>query len=380
MNRPRVIYWNNIPTPYMVERFNALIRRGNMDLEVWFGAVTEPDRSWAIDRKGWAFPFRFLPQIGLGRRRLTVPSRVLVGAAPDLLVSLYASPAFLLGLRLAWWRHWRTALWVPVTFDAWVRRHWWNESLKRLVFRRVDGIITPGQDGRKFAMRYGAPADRIHIARHGIDTDFFASATAAARPAREAAREAMGLSGVVFLYVGRLWNGKGIATLLAAYAAVERQLRDTSLLLVGDGPDSGRVAAFAEAEGLRIVLSGFRQRHELPGFYAVADAFVFPTLGDPYGLVVDEAMAAGLPIISSTAAGEIGERVFDGVNGFLVPPRDPDALAVAMRGVATEVALRRAMGERSARIIAPYTPEHWASAFERAVDEILSRPGRRSAP
>lgn len=377
MRRSRVVYWNNIPTPYMVERFNALVRRGNLDLDVWFGAQNHPDRSWILDPSEWEFPYRYLPRIGLADVRLTVPTAVLTESRPDLLVSLYATPAFLLGLRLAWWRGWRTALWVEVTFDALVRRRRWKESLKRAIFQRVDGVITAGEGGRRFAERYGADPDRIHIARHVVDTDFFASAAAAAGPGRDLTRNALRLSGVVFLYVGRLSNGKGIDILLEAYAMVEREVLHTSLLLVGDGPEERRVAYVAETEGLRIVLGGFRQRHELPALYAAADVFVFPTLGDTYGLVVDEAMSAGLPVISTTAAGEIGERVLDGVNGLLVPPSDPDGLATAMRRLAKDGAARRAMGERSAEMIAPYTPEHWAAAFERAVAVITSRSQSR---
>jgi glycosyltransferase involved in cell wall biosynthesis len=372
-SRPRVIYWNNIPAPYMVERFNAVIRRGNVDLEAWFGARTDPDRSWTIDESTWQFPHRYLSRVGISRHRLSMPTPVLTVRRPDLLVSLYATPSFLVGLRLAWWRGWRTALWVEVTFDSWVRRRGWKEALKRAVFQRVDGIITAGQDGRAFAMRYGVPSERVHIARHVVDAEYFASESAAARPARDVIRSQLGLSGVVFVYIGRLWWGKGTGPLLAAYTALERELPGgTSLLIVGDGPEEVRIAQLARSEGLSVKLAGFRQRAELPSMYAAGDVFVFPTLGDPYGLVVDEAMAAGLPVISTTAAGEIRERVVDDVNGYLVPPNDPVALAAAMHRLAVDPALRHQMGARSAEMIAPYTPDSWAQAFEKAVETILS--------
>jgi len=378
--RPRVIYWNNIPAPYMVERFNAIIKRGNIDLEVWFGARTKRGRSWTIDESAWEFPHRYLPRVGIGRHRLSLPTLALTARRPDLLVSLYATPSFLLGLRIAWWRGWRTALWVEVTFDSWIRRRRWKEALKRAVFQRVDGIITPGQDGRAFAMRYGVASERIHIARHVVDADHFASQTAAARPTRNKIRSDLGVSGVVFVYVGRLWWVKGTGPLLAAYQAVADELpNDTSLLLVGDGPDEARIARMAMSGDLHVKLAGFHQKAELPRMYAAGDVFVFPSLGDTYGLVVDEAMAAGLPIISTTAAGEIAERVLDGVNGYLVPPNDPEALAAAMQRLAADPALRDQMGARSAELIAPYTPDRWAEAFEVAVRGILASPRRPHA-
>jgi glycosyltransferase involved in cell wall biosynthesis len=372
-SRPRVIYWNNIPAPYMVERFNAVIQRGNVDLEAWFGARTDPDRSWTIDESTWRFPYRYLPRVGIGRHRLSLPTFVPTARRPDLLVSLYATPSFLVGLRIAWWRGWRTALWVEVTFDSWIRRRRWKEALKRAVFQRVDGVITAGQDGRAFAMRYGVPSERVHIARHVVDSEYFATEAATARPARDSIRSDLGLSGVVFVYVGRLWWVKGTGPLLAAYAALDRELPcGTSLLLIGDGPDKARISQIARAQGLNVKLAGFHQRVDLPRLYAAGDVFVFPSLGDTYGLVVDEAMAAGLPVISTTAAGEIRERVVDGVNGYLVPPNDPGALAAAMQRLAVDPGLRIQMGARSAEMIAPYTPDCWAAAFEKAVESILS--------
>jgi 1,2-diacylglycerol 3-alpha-glucosyltransferase len=191
---------------------------------------------------------------------------------------------------------------------------------------------------------------------------------------RDTLRTDLGVSGVVFLYVGRLWQGKGTDTLMAAYERVERELpRATTLLVVGDGPEERSIARTSEGRQLRIKLAGFHQKGELPRFYAASDVFVFPTLGDPYGLVVDEAMAAQLPIISSTAAGEIRERVVDGVNGFLVPPADASALADAMVRLAQDSGLRDEMGTRSYEMISPFTPESWAEAFEIAAEDIVAK-------
>ena len=109
----------------------------------------------------------------------------------------------------------------------------------------------------------------------------------------------------------------------------------------------------------------------MPRFYAVSDVFVFPTLGDPYGLVVDEAMACSLPVISTSSAGEIWGRVENGVNGYIVPPEDSLALGVAMERLANDKILRRKMGAISAQKIAGHTPERWAVDFEKAVERIM---------
>jgi len=97
MASPRVVYWNNIPAPYMVERFNAVARRGHLDLEAWFNARLEPDRSWEVDESSWLFPYRYLPSVLVAGRRLSLPAPLAGRRLPDLLVSLYAEPSFLLG-------------------------------------------------------------------------------------------------------------------------------------------------------------------------------------------------------------------------------------------------------------------------------------------
>lgn len=376
--RPRVLYWNNIPSPYTVDRLNAVMRRGKVDLEVWFDQRTEPDRSWTVDESRWLFPHRYLSRVGLGDRQLSVPTGLFALRGPALLVSLYAGPSYVVAQRLAALRGWRTAIISLATFDSWSARRRWKEGLKRFVFSRADGILTSGEDGRAFAARYGAQPERIHIVRPVTDSVFYSQAAGAAREERERIRAQWRLSGTVFIYVGRLWSGKGIRSLLEAYRSVAADAPGrTTLLMLGDGPEEAAIRTMALTGGPgRVVLAGFHQQQELPRFYAAADVFVFPTRGDPYGLVVDEAMAAGLPIVSTTAAGEIRERVREGVNGYLVPPDDPLALAQAMSRFVTGDANPSKMGAHSLEMIAPYTLDQWAMGFERFVQATLGSARR----
>jgi glycosyltransferase involved in cell wall biosynthesis len=372
--KPRVVYWNNIPAPYMVERFNALAERGNVDLEAWFSTRTESDRSWQVAEESWRFPYRYLPTIP-GRRASTIPLPAL-RARPDVLVSLYASPSFIVGSRIAARRGARTAFWVEVTFDAWVSRRRWKERLKSGLLPRADGILTAGRDGAAFAMRYGVSPERVFTVPHVIDFDRYAKGCARARASREMVRAQLGLHGVTFAYVGRLWSGKGLDQLLDAFAGLERDgTHAVSLLLVGDGTDEVRLRRRCAEEGVEdVVFAGFHDGDALPPLYAAADAFVFPTLGDPFGMVVLEAMACGLPVISTSAAGEIRERIDDGVNGFVVAPADAEALRARMQLLAGDESLRSRMGEAATAKVAGQSPAVWAEAFEEAVDKLLSLP------
>lgn len=375
MSRPRVVYWNNIPSPYMVDRLNAVADRGNLDLEAWFSRRVVAGRSWAIDEQSWRFPYRYLPALQLGRVRLEIPMGLLSRRRPDLLFSLYADASCVLGTVLARMGGTKYAYWVEVTFDALVPRSRWKETLKRVLLSRADGILTVGDDGRSYAMRYGAQPSRIHLAPHAINVGHFAAGAALGRADRDAFRTTLGLRGFTFLYVGRLWTyGKGLDTLLDAYAQASARVDEpVSLLLVGDGADDAELRARVAALRLQnVVFAGFQPEAALPRYYAASDVFVFPTRGDTYGLVLDEAMACSLPLISSDAAGELYLRIQDGVNGHIVPVDDSARLAEVMAEMAMDPERCRDFGRVSRLMVEGRTPERWAIDFERAVAAVLN--------
>jgi glycosyltransferase involved in cell wall biosynthesis len=375
----RVVYWNNIPAPYMVERFNALVRRGNLNFEAWFSDRTEPDRSWKVEESQWQFPFRYLPGVKAGGRSFTLPTPVLTSRAPDVFVSLYAAPSFMLGSAFARLKGARTALWVEVTYDAWVTRRRWKEAIKAKIFPRADAILTAGEDGRSFAEKYGAQSERIFCVPHVVDAAHYMRGSALSPSERDRLRCELGIRGVTFIYVGRLWHGKGLTYLLDGFAALQaRHVAETSLLFVGDGAEEESLRNRCMEKRLRnVVFLGFQGADTLPRLYGLADVFMFPTLGDPFGLVVLEAMACGLPIITTSAAGEIGDRVEESVNGYIVKPANTEELLDRMMTLANNDELRRTMGAASVTKVAGQSPNDWAEAFESALHEILLLPPTR---
>jgi glycosyltransferase involved in cell wall biosynthesis len=370
--KPYVVYWNNIPAPYMVERFNAVADSGVLDFEAWFNDRLEPDRSWNVNEKEWRFRYRYLPTTTIAGSKLHWPIPVL-GRMPDVLVSLYAEPSFLTGWAVAKMRGAKTAFWCQVTFDQWVSRKWWKEKLKNLIFPQVDVTLGSGEESRQFAIRYGVAEAKALCLRHSIDVHHYSNGHQLYYPVRDKIRCELGVVGSVFIYVGRLWWGKGINYLLEAFDTVQKQSSDeVSLLLVGDGPEDEALKQLCAERGIRnVIFAGFHQKHEMPRFYSAADVFVFPTLGDPYGLVVDEAMASSMPIISTSAAGEIADRVEQGVNGYVVPPSNPQAMAEKMLYLANNPQQRVRMGQISAGKISGHTPEQWAIDFESIIGDIL---------
>jgi glycosyltransferase involved in cell wall biosynthesis len=226
-------------------------------------------------------------------------------------------------------------------------------------------------------MKYGLPAERTAVVRQTVDFDWFASARDIDPEERELRRRALGLSGCVFIFVGRIWSGKGLDDLFDAYARVANEIEDVSLLLLGDGPDDARYRSLAE--GLpNVVFAGWVAERRTVDYFAVSDAMVFPTLGDPHGLVVEEAMSAGVPVIASDSAGDIRLRIEDGESGFVVPTGDSSALADRMIQVASDEHLRQRLRAAGLETAAQLRHLVYGEDFVAFAQKILDMPRRRT--
>jgi glycosyltransferase involved in cell wall biosynthesis len=217
----------------------------------------------------------------------------------------------------------------------------------------------------------------VFTVTQSVDVQHFSEAMAVPQPDRDALRKRFGLRGCVFIYVGRLWERKGLDFLFDAYRQLHREREGTSLLVVGDGHDEKKYRELF-ADDPSVLFTGFVQKDHLPRYYAMADVFVFPTLGDPHGLVIDEAMAAGLPVISTSAAGDVLKRVPEGQAGFVVRPADANALRNRMRYLVDNSDERMEMSRTAAELSVQRAPENYAEDFENFVFSVLNMPARRN--
>jgi len=377
--RSRVVYWFIQPTPYAIARFNAVADRGNIDFEAWFSEVRQVDRSWDVDETAWRFPARYVPSRSLFGLHLRVPVPELVETRPDVFITEYDRINLAAGALVARATAARLAFRVLPNFDATSHRTWWREASKHLLFRTVDGVKVPGPGGAGLASRYGVPAHRISVVTQSIDVAHYASALDVPEQERRQRREKLGLCGCVFLFVGRLVPEKGVDVLLEAYRrlTVSENRGDVSLVIIGDGFDAEHYTALA-ADLSRVRFAGFVQPAELPDWYALGDCLVLPTYGDSNGLVVEEAFAAGLPVISSDSAGDIQVRVPQGLAGYIFRAGDETALTNCMRRVANKDLTLSQVRDTANRLVAFRTDSQYAMDFERFVAHILQNPRRRS--
>jgi glycosyltransferase involved in cell wall biosynthesis len=259
-------------------------------------------------------------------------------------------------------------------------RLWLKEAMKRLAVRRCDSALVAGRPHADYAARLGMDPARVVLGYDVVDNAHFVAGAAAAR--REAAR----LRGVLrlperfWLVCARLVPKKNLVCALDAYARYLKHAGPQAwgLVVVGDGPGRLELERRAASLGIsgRLILPGFVQYQELPWYYGLASAFLLPSTVEQWGLVVNEAMAAGLPVLVSEACGCAPELVHEGVNGFAFRSGDCEALARRMAQLASAPDLA-AMGEASSKIIASWTPETFAGNMMRAVELALQHAATR---
>lgn len=378
MSRPKVIYWNNQPTPYLVDRLNAVVANGNTDVEAWFETERESDRSWAVDPSSWGFSGSYLSSTKVGPLQMPFPDRRLIGHGPDVLITPIDRKAAVAAVSVGRAIAKRVAARTLPMYATWTNQSRASKVAFSLLYRAIDGAKVPGDDGVRWAERFGLPRERCWTVTQSIDLGHYQSSLQIGSSARADGRRSRGLSGCVFLYVGRLHHDKGIRHLLGAFRQVQRMDAAVSLLVVGDGRDERELRAAAEGMS-GVHFEGFVQAPELPSLYALADVFVFPTLGDPNGLVVEEAMAAGLPVISTTNAGDIHQRIQEATTGFVVPAFDPGALAEKMLVLAADAGLRSRMARAAAESAAKFSMQQYADDFDQFIEGLLAKERRRNA-
>jgi glycosyltransferase involved in cell wall biosynthesis len=225
--------------------------------------------------------------------------------------------------------------------------------------------LVGGARAARYAERLGILNDRIALGYDVVDNAFFSQAV---DRIRETARPSdFQLPNGFFLFVGRLAAEKNLDTLLRAFSLYQARGGARSLAIVGRGPMEGHLRQEVRRLGVedKVTLYGSRRPEELLPFYSFACCLVLPSISEPWGLVVNEAMASGLPVVVSEQCGCVEDLVEPGSNGFVFDPHDEVGLAACLLQIEgiTEQG-RRAMGVRSRAIVAQYSPSRFAMEVE----------------
>ncbi|QOY85095.1 glycosyltransferase family 4 protein [Paludibaculum fermentans] len=248
-------------------------------------------------------------------------------------------------------------------------REGWKESVKGAIVRALfAGGFVAGKRAAAYVRTLAGAGFKMCYRYDVVDNDFFASGCERIR--RLGDRAGQGLPQDYFLYVGRLSKEKNLIRLLAAFARYRLGGGQWELVIVGGGPDAKSLHEGVEQSEVAdaVHFLGPRPAADLLPCYAWAQCFVLPSMSEPWGLVVNEAMAAGLPVIVSDRCGCVDDLVEPGGNGWLFNPEDVQALTEQLWAV-TQLSPeeRAAMGQRSREIIAEFTPDHFAEEVSKLI-------------
>jgi glycosyltransferase involved in cell wall biosynthesis len=372
----KAVILTEIIAPYRIPVFNALAQHEGIDLRVIFLAETDPSlRQWRVYKDEIRFDYEVLPSL----RFRAGTSRLLLNGGLSASLKKLSPEAIICGgynyaaswQALMWARRCRVkfVLWSESNSQDMRRERKLVEFLKAHFLKRCDRFVVPGKSAFEYLRWLGAPAESIFTAPNAVDTTWFAMQ--AEKVKRQAApfREKFGLPSQFILFVGRLVPEKGVFDLLEAYAKLPGDLRsEVGLVFAGEGASKERLFERAkQVEPGMISFPGFVEREDLAGLYALAGAFILPTHSDPWGLVVNEAMACGLPVIVTKVAGCARDLVEDGWNGYLVTPANPERLSAAIHSLLRQPDRAQQMRARSAERIQAYSPQACANGLAAAM-------------
>jgi len=226
------------------------------------------------------------------------------------------------------------------------------------LYARLAGVLAIGSANAAFYRAMGVPDRKTFLMPYAVDNERFACMSHLTEAERVQLRARFGVTDdrPIVLFAAKLQPRKRPDDLLQAAAHLSREGLRFHVVLIGSGQMEQGLRDLRDSLGLgNVHFEGFVNQRSMPASYGACDVFVLPSDDEPWGLAVNEAMCAGLPLVASAAVGCAPDLVHDGINGATFAARDVRGLAQALRPMLESSARRRAMGEASTRIIAGWS-------------------------
>ena len=232
-----------------------------------------------------------------------------------------------------------------------------RRGVKRMVlqtfFSRVAGFLAIGTHNENYYKSYGVPQERIFLTPYCVDNAFFMERARELAGQKRDLREKEGIPPdlPIILFCGKFQEKKRPLDLLRAFSLLNGQ-PPAALVFVGDGALRPAMERFVAQHSLpHVYFLGFKNQKEIATYYAMADVLVLPSSDETWGLVLNEAMCCGLPVVASDKVGAAADLVREGVNGFIYPVGNVSALADRLQRVLADEQTRKEMGRQSREII-----------------------------
>jgi glycosyltransferase involved in cell wall biosynthesis len=361
----RVAVITNIPAPYRQKQWEHYATIRNVSLTVFYCGKREQDRFWDVQPASGVTEV-FLRGISYRKWHFN-PSIFLVPFQKfDLfLVGGYGFPTVMIAILLLklFNKNW-TMMIDGIAPPRLKSEKWYVRAVQRFFTKGANAYLVNGTSAKKWLNQFGIAGKKVFNQFLTVDVSYFTENEKASRERRSLIRNRYAISedAAVVMYVGRLVRHKGISDLIhATENLIENKNYRVTALIVGEGEQ--RDSLELETKNLygQVVFTGQIPLSDLRLCYYASDIFVLPTHYDPWGLVINEAMACALPVITTNAAGASLDLIKN--NGYVIRPGDVHSLSSAIEAL-MDAKLRKAFGEESRRIISKWTYKESLESFE----------------
>jgi len=384
MSMKKIIFVTNIPTYHKIPLYNELadlLRKSGTVFKVFFLISGEKRRKWHIDLSDAKFEYVMVnePKINLTYEWTFIfPIKLmyyLFREYPNFIITTGYSMASIVVMIFSMIFGSRYSVYSGEIFSRDTAKSWFRKCIRKIIVQFVDSVIAYGTKAQNY-VRALSTQKEPYIAYNTSDMRFYTQQSSILRRTRTNISHEFGLSAanINLIFIGRLVKRKAVDLLIESVVKLNSRKKDFLLHIIGDGTEKSYLQSLVAKLLLKgnVIFWGHKNKDELAKHLAIGDIFVFPSLYDIWGLVLNEAMAAGLPVIASKYAGATYDLVQDGVNGFVVDPHNTDEMAEKIRVLLDNPGLRKKMGENAKQtILDRFTVEKTAEGFLEAIEHGL---------
>lgn len=252
--------------------------------------------------------------------------------------------------------------------------------LRRLVmsafYQVCDACLPIGTRNAEFYRSHGVRDERLFIVPYAVDNTFFTQTTDSYLKDPSSIKKDLGLPATtpLVLFASKLMSRKRPMDLLMAYHKLRREQIQAALVFIGSGSHEQMLKTYVQQQQVPdVYFFGFRNQSELPKFYAIADIFVLPSENEPWGLVINEVMCAGLPVVATKEIGAAADLVIPDQNGLIYQTGDIEMLASHLRTLVADSKLRMRMGQCSRELIAKWSIERCVQGVKEALFYLTNK-------
>lgn len=380
MKKIKVAILHNIINPHVIPYFELLVKKENLDAKVFFCSESEGNRIWKTEI-GNKFSYAILPNRKIefnGKDLFTYFINLSVISElkkfnPDVIISagwdLFSYQAAFFYSKIAGKKF---ILWSGSTRCEPSWRRTLASPLVKLMVKGSDAYIAYGTRAKEYLISLGAKPKKIFVAYNTTNVELFTKEVNLWRKKKAYIKKELGINtSMVILYVGQLIERKGANYLIEAFRKIKKENDDVSLLVVGYGIWETNLRLYVKKEKIKdVIFAGGVKWEDTPKYYSVCDVLVMPSLEEVWGLVINEAMSAGLPIVATDVAGGTLDLIEDGLNGFIVKPGSPEAISKALLKILSNKNLRKKMSRETSVLINNFTPEKAVSKIIEAIKYV----------